>query len=43
MGSLAATRIALLAHYLTDVLAGWSLGVLINRAVAAAFAKRRQT
>src|SRR5262245_50831881 len=25
MGSLAATRIALLAHYLTDVLAGWSL------------------
>ncbi len=30
---LAATRVVLLAHYPGDVLAGWGLGVLINRAV----------
>jgi membrane-associated phospholipid phosphatase len=31
--SLAATRILILAHYPTDVLAGFGIGVAINRAV----------
>jgi membrane-associated phospholipid phosphatase len=37
LGALAATRVMLLAHYTSDVVAGWSIGVLINKAVGAAF------
>jgi undecaprenyl-diphosphatase len=37
LGALAGTRIVLLAHYFTDVLAGWTIGLLINRTVAATF------
>ena len=33
--ALAASRVMLLAHYASDVFAGWTVGVLINRAVAA--------
>jgi membrane-associated phospholipid phosphatase len=39
LGGLAATRIALLAHYVTDVVAGWTMGVLLNRAVGAVLRK----
>jgi undecaprenyl-diphosphatase len=37
LGALAATRVVLLAHYPSDVAAGWGLGALINKAVGAAF------
>jgi membrane-associated phospholipid phosphatase len=37
LGALAATRVMLLAHYTSDVVAGWSIGVLINKAVGGAF------
>lgn len=36
LGALAATRVMLLAHYTSDVVAGWSIGVLINKAVGGA-------
>ena len=39
LGALAATRIMLLAHYPSDVIAGWGIGVLINKAVGARFRK----
>jgi len=38
LAALAATRVVLLAHYPSDVVAGWSIGALINKAVGAAFA-----
>jgi undecaprenyl-diphosphatase len=39
--ALSMTRILLLAHYPSDVFAGWTGGVLINRAVAAVYGSRR--
>jgi membrane-associated phospholipid phosphatase len=39
LGTLAATRVVLLAHYPSDVLAGWGIGALINKAVGAAFGR----
>jgi undecaprenyl-diphosphatase len=39
LGGVAATRIMLLAHYATDVVAGWTIALLVNRTVAAAFRK----
>jgi len=41
LATLAATRVALLAHYLSDVVAGWTMGLLINRVVAATFRRVR--
>lgn len=32
--SVSATRVMLLAHYVTDVLVGWALGILISNATA---------
>jgi undecaprenyl-diphosphatase len=39
LGTLAATRVVLLAHCPSDVLAGWGIGALINKAVGAAFGR----
>lgn len=36
-GALAASRVVLLAHYPSDVVTGWGIGALINKAVGAAF------
>jgi membrane-associated phospholipid phosphatase len=43
LGMLAATRIMLLAHYTSDVAAGWGIGALINKAVCAAFGRAERS
>ncbi len=42
LGGLAATRIVLLAHYPSDVVAGWGIGVLINKIVCSAFGRTKR-
>jgi membrane-associated phospholipid phosphatase len=37
LGSLAVTRVMLLAHYPSDVLAGWGIGMLISSGVSALY------
>ncbi len=39
LGVLAATRVVLLAHYPSDVIAGWGIGALINKSVRAVFGR----
>lgn len=43
LGMLAATRIMLLAHYTSDVAAGWGIGALINKAVCAALVRAERS
>ena len=43
LAALAATRVIRLAHYTSDVLAGWGIGTLINKAVGAAFGRAERS
>lgn len=43
LGALAATRVMLLAHYPSDVIAGWGIGALISKAVGAAVGRAERS
>jgi undecaprenyl-diphosphatase len=42
LGAVALTRVMLLAHYPSDVVAGWGIGLLIDRAVIALLKRRSE-